>query len=210
MSFSAQQVRVFLGPLQGKVAVFLVPDRISNLALGQLFLSSLEAGGKTCTILDIDAFYASNSDLLAKSISGGLTENLWLYIPEVGTGAEDIVLHLLKERRSDVIIVDNLNSFFHLFSFDDRNSASRKFTFLMALLSYAAHSNNVSVLTTMYEREKPIPRRRDRSFSELGDVSLTVRHAGGRLTLRCDQCASWPDGTLSFPTLPSGEIVGFP
>jgi hypothetical protein len=201
MSFSAQQARSLLSPLRGKVAVFSVPDRISNLALGQLLLSSLEISGKTCTILDIDAFYSSNSDLFARDISHGQTEDVWLYVPEVGASAEDLVLHLLNERRSDSVIVDNLNSFFNLFSFDDRNSASRKFTFLMDLLSYLAHSNDVSVLVTLYEREKPIRRRRARSFSGLGDLSLTVGHTKGRLTLQCDGCEGWPDGALSLPSL---------
>jgi hypothetical protein len=179
----------------------MVPDRISNLALGRLLLSSLEASGKTCTILDIDAFYSSNSDLLAKNVPLGQTENVLLYIPEVGAGAEDIVLRLFNERRPDSVIIDNLNSLFHLFSFDGRSSASRKFAFLMDLLSYLARSNNVGVMTTMYERERPVPRRRARSFSGIGDISLTVRHAQGWLTLRCDSCEGWPDGALSFPIL---------
>jgi len=202
MSLSALQTRLFLAPLQGKTTVFLVADRRTNLLLGKLVLSSLVANGTSCIILDTDAFYASNSELLAEGISRPDLGNLRLYVPKVGTTSEEAALELFKGYGGRAVIIDNLNSFYHTLSSENRSSAGRKLTFLVALLSFLGHANGTTVFVTTYEREKPTIPRHTRPFSGLGDVSISTRCAGDRLILECESGTTWPDGTLSF-SIPS-------
>jgi hypothetical protein len=210
MSLSAQQARLFLTPLQNKATIFLVADRHANLLLGKLILSSLVASGSSCVILDTDAFYASNSAMLTSAVPKPDLKNLRLYIPKVGTSGQGTALELFKECERRTVMIDNLNSFYHALSSENRSSAGRKLNFLVALLSFLGHTNNMTALITVYEREKPTITRHTRSFSGLGDVSISTHCTGSRMVLRCESGTAWPDGTLSFSIPTSGEIAVCP
>jgi hypothetical protein len=189
----------FLNSLRGKAAVFLVADRATNLALAELFLLSFKVTETTGVVFDIDAFYASNSEVLVKRVPRVDSRTVQLRIPRIGASAEEVTSELLKRDSSEAVVVSNLNSLFHLFASNDQGSAGRKFAFLMALLSFTARTNNNNVLAIMYERERPIPTTRSRPFSRLGDSLILVKRVGNNLVLQSEDGAVWPSGTLNFP-----------
>jgi hypothetical protein len=207
MSFGVQRARAFLDPLRGKITTFFVADRLVNLSLSTLILTCVTAAGAACEVVDMDAFYASNSDLLSAALPREGLERVSLYVPKVGTSGDDLVMKLFdrgQQPHKDILILDDLNTLFHLLSSDNSSSAGRKLAFLIALQSFVRRTNRTTALATVYEREKPIPGRRSKSFSELADTNVSVAHSGDELILKCERGAAWPGGTLSFPILSSG------
>ncbi|HUI86308.1 MAG TPA: hypothetical protein VLY21_04045 [Nitrososphaerales archaeon] len=200
MSFGSQQARQFLAAVQGKAAVFIVPDRQTNLLLGRLFLAAAAFSGSPCLVLDMDAFYGSNSALLAEGLP--LPEDVWIHIPRVGAGGEEAVSGLFATAKRRLEIIDDLNSLYHTFSSDDQNSAGRKLTFFMNAMSFVARNDDLTIMATIYERERPAFGRRTRLFAGLGDLSVSVRREGDTLSLRCDRGAEWPGGKLTLPMRP--------
>lgn len=190
----------FLSSLRGKISVFLVADRATNLALAKLFLSVFGATGTPSSVFDIDSFYASNSEALVGDVSGADSRTVQLRIPRLGATSEEIVSQLLKrDDASEAVVISNLNSIFHLFASNDHSSAAgRKFAFLMALLSFTARTNDMNILAIMYQRERPIPTPRTRPFSRLGDSLILAKRLGDNLVLQSEYGVSWPSRTLSF------------
>lgn len=202
MSFGVHLARQFLAPLQGKTVVFFVADRDTNLLLSKLLVTSAAASGNSCFVLDMDAFYASNSNSLAGDVSPQDMKNIQLYIPRIGASGEEAALGLFDGVEHRIDIIDDMNSLYHTFSSDDQGSAGRKLTFLMEVLSFLGRTNRMTVLITIYERERPTFTRRARLFAGLGDVSVSIRRDGDGLTLRCDRGAAWPDRTLNLSIRP--------
>lgn len=200
MSFGIEQMRAFLNPLRGKVTTFSVADRATNLSLVRLILSSIAVHGDSTLIMDTDAFYASNSAILAENFPQQDLERFRLQVPETGTSGQDVVMRLFRQSEScSISIIDNLNTLFHLLSSDNPNSAGRKLSFVTTLQSFLGRMNNTTVLVTVYEREKPIQERRPKSFSDLGEISVHVYRSNGQLSLKCERGAAWPGNVLSFP-----------
>lgn len=203
MSFGVRRAKQFLDPLQGKAAVFLVPDRRTNLALSRLFVSSVAASGSPCSVLDMDAFYASNSELLVREIPQLEAANIRLHMPRIGASGEEAVMGLFESVERCIHIIDDLNSLYHTFSSEDQSSAGRKLTFLVEVLSFLGRSNGTTALITIYERERPTFARRARLFARLGDVSVSVRREDGSLVMHCERGTAWPGRALTLPISPS-------
>ncbi len=199
MSIGVQRAKSFLDPLRGKLSVFVVKDRPSGLLLGRLLTSCASSLNSPYAVLDLDAFYASNFDFMKDSDLPAGHNAARFQIPEVGSKVSEALLGFLRQGESKVLILDNLNSFFHLLSAEHPTSAARKLTFATAVMSQIARTNGVAFLCTIYERDGPIRRNRPRSFSENGDATVSVKVDEGRLVLRCRRGTLWPSGSFGYP-----------
>jgi len=201
MSFGVHQLNEFHASVQGKAVVFLVPDRQTNLLLARLFLASAAAAEVSCHVLDMDAFYASNSVSIAEGFSQQEMKDIQLQIPTIRAGGE-VVPEFFPYTDEGFVVIDDLNSLYHTFSSADEGTAGRKLTFLVQSLSFMARTNRLTILATVYERERPVFTRRRRLFAGLGDASVSARREGGLLALRCDRGAIWPGRTLILSIRP--------
>jgi hypothetical protein len=192
MSFSASEASSFFGPLKGKTGSFVVAGREANLAFSRTVGSLLAATGDDCTILDLDAFYASNADSIFESMSKSTT----ISIPEPGSAIETVLPRLFGADQG-VIIIDSLNTLHHLLSLADRSSGSRKLAFTVASLSYLARTNRRAVMLTMYRRERPIRTGSGRSIADLSDITASVDIRDSVLTTRVERGSAWPGGRFS-------------
>lgn len=195
MSFSGQQAQAFFGPLTGKTATFLLEGRQANLEFARAVMGFLsrEAG---CAILDLDAFYSSNSDSVLSPLTATAARSTTILVPEPGSDVEGELSRLFEVRQA-VVIVDSLNSLYHLLSQEDGSARSRKLTFAVAALSYLAKTNDTAVILTMYRREGFARSGTVRSISGLSDVTATVDARDHELTVRSERGSIWPGGRFA-------------
>ncbi len=199
MSFSAQQSRSFVGPLLGHTATFMVDDRRTNLAFARSALFHLTRERHPCVILDIDALYSSNSDFIFAPLSETQLRAIQVVVPEPDSDVEAVIPALLASD-SERIIVDSLNSLFHLLTTGGRSSRSRKLSFMMALLSYLTKVQKTAVLFTMYRRERAPYFGRSKNISDLSDMTVSTSLTGAALALKCERGLGWVGGGFSLPT----------
>ena len=173
MSFSGEQTSSFFGPLKGKTTTFLVDGREANIQFARTVMGLLSAASSGCAVLDLDAFYSSDSDLIFSALGGAAAKSSVLRVPEPGSDMEN-EFSTLFELQQKIIIVDSLNSLYHLISKDEGSSRSRKLAFAVASLSYLAKTNGKTVIMTMYRREGFFRRGTGRSISGLSDVTASV------------------------------------
>ena len=193
MSFSGQQTREFFGPLVGRTTTFLLEGREANLAFARTTMGLL--GEDPCAILDLDAFYSSNSDAILSAASKSATSSI-VRVPEPGAAIEEEFSRIL-EAQQKVILVDSLNSLYHLLSQEDGSARSRKLNFAVASLSYFARTNQKTVILAMYRREGFTRSGTGRSISGLSDATAAVDLDDGRLNFRVERGALWPGGRFS-------------
>ncbi len=197
MSFSAQQARSFFGPLKGKTSIFLVDGREANLSFAQGVTALLDLTEDGCAILDVDAFYSSNSDLILARLPSNSARSTLVQVPEPGSSIEAEFPNLFGTS-SRIIIVDSLNTLYHLLSFGDGSSRSRKLAFAVASLSYLARTDRRAVLLTMYRRERSMGTGGGRSISELSDLTVSVEVRDSMLLMKCERGTAWPEGRFSI------------
>ncbi len=196
MNFSTEQSRSFFGPLVGKTTTFLLEGRGPNLEFARTTLGLIAATGSNCAILDLDALYASNADYVLSSLGKGAHTSV-LKVPSPGLPVEDDLSELFSSHQ-DVIIVDSLNSLYHLLAAEDGSSRGRKTTFTLAGLSYFARTNSKVVLLSMYRREGLPKTGSARPISGLSDVTASVQSDGEALVVRTIRGSAWPGGSLSI------------
>ena len=199
MSSGAREARSFFTPLIGKTATFLLEDRLANLEFARSIISLLAKTQDTAEILDLDAFYASNADHIFGSC--GSPTIAVLRVPEPGADIEDAFASIFKGNHR-VVIIDSLNSFFHLISQDDGSSRSRKLNFAIAGLAYLARTNTKAVIFSMYRREGFLHWRTGRSISALSDITASVETKSQGLLIRVERGPSW-EGGVFFTRIPS-------
>ena len=193
MSFSGQQAQSFFGPLAGRTATFMLEGRQANLQFARAAVGFLAAGGDALTILDLDALYSSNSDRVLSQLPAAAAKSTVLRVPDPGSEIEGEFSRLF-EAQQKVIIVDSLNSLYHLLSQEDGSARSRKLTFAVAALSYLARTNRKAVILTMYRREGFSRSGTGRSISRLSDVTASVDISDSELTVRIERGSAWPGG----------------
>ena len=198
MSFSAQQYRSFFGPLVGKTVTFLLDGREPNLEFARTIIKLLAASVSTCAILDLDAFYASNASYILSPLGTDAPSSV-LRIPLPGSPVEDELSSLFGSSQ-DMVIVDSLNSLYHLLAADDGSSRGRKAAFALAGLSYFARTNSKAVLLSMYRREGFTRTGTARPLSGLSDVTASVQTDGETITIRTERGTAWPGGVFSTRT----------
>lgn len=158
----------------------------------------LGASREPCAVLDLDAFYSSNAGLILTPLSGdSLSE---IRIPAPGSNIETEFSKLF-ETKQNVVIIDSLNTLYHLISMEDGNSRARKLAFALASLSYFARANAKVIILSMYRREGFSRLGRAKSISDLSDVTAFVELKGHDLTIRTERGVAWQSGGFSIRSL---------
>jgi len=202
MGLRENQAQSFLAPLIGRATTFLVESREANLAFARALMVQVAACGGACAILDLDALYSSNSDqIFAPSDSGALSGTI-IRIPRPGADL-DVELASLFEVEQKVVVIDSLNSLYHLIAQEDGSSRSRKMSFAMSSLSYFARTNSKSVILSMYRREGFLRGGSTRSIASLTDRTIAVDARGQDVIFRNEKGPGWPGGQFSI-RFPSG------
>lgn len=187
---SEELARGFFEPLKGKSATFLLSDRASNLSFARTLAALVSATGRTCTVFDLDAFYSSNADVIFGGPRGPPPGKVAIRVPAPASKVEDEFPMLFSSGPS-LVIIDTLNTFFHLLSSDEGAFRSRKFSFAIASLSFATKSAGSEAILTMYRREPPSRRGQGRSMSSYSDLVVGVEKNGDGLVLRCEKGDAW-------------------
>ncbi len=195
MSFRGQRAQAFFGPLKGKTAAFLLDGRQANLALARTMMGFLSGEEGGCAVLDLDAFYVSNADRIF-ALLGGSAKSSSVIVPPPGADTE-AEFSKLFEARQQVLIIDSLNSLYHLISQEDSGFRTRKLTFAVASLSYFARTNGKVVILSMYRREGFLRPGTGRSLSTHSDVAASVDVRDGEITMRNERGSVWPGGRFS-------------
>ena len=200
MSLGARGAQSFFAPFRGRTATFLLEDRLANLNFARSVISLLAQTPDAAEILDLDAFYASNADHIFKSLGSPAT--VTLTVPAPGADIEE-ELAAMFEGDQRVVIVDSLNSLYHLLSQEDGSSRNRKLNFAIAALAYVARTDAKAVLLSMYRREGFTRWGTGRSISGLSDITASVDTRGQELLIRAERGPSWEGGAFST-RIPSG------
>lgn len=186
----------FFGPLAGMTTTFLLDGRESNLEFAGMLMRFLAQARAPCAILDLDALYSSNSDRLFSPMDSVTARGTVIRVPEPGSDVE-ADLSILFGHGQGVLIIDSLNSLYHLISLEDGSSRSRKLAFALASLSYHARTNGKAVVLSMYRREGLYRASTGRSISALSDATARVELRDGALKIRSERGSSWPGGEFS-------------
>lgn len=196
MSLSEDQAPSFLGPLEGKTATFLLGGRDANLGFARTVMHALATARLPCVILDLDAFYSTNADLIFRKLPGDLTS----FEPRVPAPGVDIEAEFSSMFRAEprAIVVDSLNSLYHLLSQEDGRSSGRKILFALEALSQFARANTKPVILSMYKREGLAKQARGRSIATLTDVTASAESDGYRLRILTEKGTAWPGGSASI------------
>jgi len=200
MSIESREAKSFFAPLKGKTATFLLEDRQANLDFARTIVGLLAQTPDVAEILDLDALYASNADRIFRSLGSSTT--VTLRVPEPGAEIEE-ELAAMFEGDQGVVIIDSLNSLYHLVSQGDRSSRSRKLNFAIAALAYLARTNAKAVLLSMYRREGLTYSGTGRSISGLSDITASVDTRSQQLFIRTERGPGWDGGAFST-RIPSG------
>jgi len=200
MSFSAPKAQSFFAPLIGRTATFLLENRLANLDFARTVIGLLAQTQDTSEILDLDAFYASNADYIFGTTGSPTIAKL--RVPEPGSDIEKEFASIF-EGDQKVVIIDSLNSLFHLISLDDGSSRSRKLNFAISVLATLARTSAKAVMFSMYRREGFAHWRTGRSISALSDITATVDTKGQELLIRAERGPGWEGGVFSN-RIPSG------
>jgi hypothetical protein len=179
----------------GKTATFLVEGRQANLKFARTMMGFLGSEESGCAIFDLDALYSSNADSILAPLEGAAKSSL-VTVPPPGSDIEEEFSRLF-ETKQRVLIVDSLNSLYHLISQEDGSSRSRRLTFASASLSYLARTNDKAVILTMYRREGFTRPGTGRSISTHSDVTASVEVREGEIVVRSERGAAWPGGRFS-------------
>jgi len=197
MSFGAQQAHSFFGPLKGKTTTFLIDSRQANLLFAKSITSLTAMTACGCAIFDIDALHSSNSDGILSALPASVAGSTRVYVPEPGSRVETELPRLFMAE-SGILIVDSLNTLYHLFSSSGVSSRSRKLAFAVTSLSYLARTSGKAVLLTMYRREKTMRTGGGRSISDLSDTTVSVEVTGSGLLMKCKRGTAWPEGKFAL------------
>jgi len=195
MSLGTREAQSFFAPLRGRTATFLLEDRLANLDFARSVISLLAQTTDAAEILDLDAFYSSNADHIFRSLGSPATVTLRVPEPEADIEGE---LAGMFEGNQGVVIIDSLNSFYHLISQEDGSSRSRKLNFAIASLAYFARTNARAVLLSMYRRESFTRWGTGRSISGLSDITASVDTRRQELLIRAERGPGWEGGAFSI------------
>jgi hypothetical protein len=190
MSFSDRQGGLVLGTLMGRTATFVMDGREANIRFAQALMKSVAEADMSSIVLDFDAFYSSNADI----IFTGLPKNpvdCFIRVPAPGADAE-AEFSALFEAEQQVIIIDSLNSLYHLISEGNGSARGRKMTFALASLSQLARVNHRPVILSMYRREGFARSGKGRPISSLSDITASVAVREGRVEIRAERGPASP------------------
>src|SRR2546428_12724399 len=205
MSLPTQrEAEAFLTPLRSRSTVFLLNDRETDLLLTLFLLGFLERTRNEALVAAINPFSSSNAQRLAPGSVG--LQNISLSLPPPGFAVEPwIVDFLIGAADPAVVILDDLNTLYHLLSFDGSKRAGNRISFLIALTSFLARTRPQTIISKVYARNRPIQNSRHgaRSLDRLGDLGVAVEYEASELTFACKNGSGWRgDGTFSVRVNP--------
>jgi hypothetical protein len=195
MSFSEYVMGPLLGPLAGKTTTLLVDARQANVNLARTLSDAVINANLSCVVFDLDACYSSNADQIFAGLTGRAVY-LMARIPAPGSDIEAEFSSLFRARHN-VVVIDSLNSLYHLISMEDGTSRGRKVMFALASLSQFARANRSAIILSMYRREGLAKSAKGRSISNLSDVTASVSVRGNELKIKTERGSAWPGGTFS-------------
>ena len=200
MSLNDRQSRLFLEPLSGKATAFRLSDRQTNLRFGAALLRLLAAEGLGARLLDMDAFYSSNADIITRGIPPERLAAFDFVVPEPGSDMEAALAATFRTADKPVI-VDSANTVYQFLSTGNPRAATRKFGFFVSALSSWARTNGRPAFASIYDRRPAIRRRQSRSLADVFDnsVSLTTKPEG--LSFRCERGSAWRGGGFLLSAL---------
>jgi hypothetical protein len=184
-----------LGPLFGKTVTLLVSGREANLAFARAAMA-LITRSKSCAVLDLDAFYASNADVILGSLPAESIRSTAFTILDPQSNVERELPRILSSR-AEVVIMDSFNTLYHLLSYGDGSARGRKLSFAVASMSYLARTNRKVIILTMYRRVG-FWRQGARPIWSLSDVTAAVKMHGSGITISCERGKAWPEGSFSI------------
>jgi len=204
MSLPTQrEAEAFLTPLRAKSTVFLLDNRATDLLFSRFLLSCLVRTRNEVLVADINAFYSSNAQRIAP---GSDAPNISLTLPPPGFAVEPwLIDFLIGAADAAVVVLDDLNTLYHLLSFDGSKRAGNRISFLMALTSFLARTRPQTIISKVYARNRPIQNSRHgaRSLDRLGDLGVAVEYEASELTFACKNGSGWRgDGTFSVRVNP--------
>src|SRR2546428_7847049 len=192
MSLPTQrEAEAFLTPLRAKATVFRLDDRATDLLFSRFLLTCLVRARSEVLVADINAFYSSNAQRIAPESEA---PNIRLSLPPPGFAVEPwIVDFLIGAPDAAVVILDDLNTLYHLLSFDGSKRTGNRMSFLIALTSFLARTRLQTIISKVYARNRPIQngRRGARSLDRLGDLGVAVQKQGSGVTF---PCKNWGGG----------------
>lgn len=197
MSFNGQRTQSFIAPLVGKTATFLLESRLANLEFARSLAGTAAKTGDRLAILDLDALYSSSAGVIFRRLPEEFLRSTKVRVPIPGSDTEKEFAGLLGSEQS-VLVVDSLNSLYHLISQDDGGSRTRKLTFAISILSHLARTNGKAAILTMYKREGLARSQNARSISSLSDITASVEARDGEIVARCERGNAWSGGTFSI------------
>jgi len=179
----------------GKTTTFIMEGRQENLGFARTAMHALATASLSCVIFDLDAFYSSNAEVIFAELPGD-TSSFIVNVPAPGSDIESEFSALFGTEQK-VVVIDSLNSLYHLISAGDVSSRGRKLMFALACLSQFARSNGVTVILCMYRREGFARSGKGRSISTLSDIAASVGIRGPYLEIRTERGPAWPGGAYS-------------
>ena len=194
---ATEQVNSFLAPLKGKVAVLLLHDRETKMTLSRFLMRCAYVQAADTIILDADAFYCTNIDLLTEKMNDDgrfLTKTEMVLLPE----KRFKVSHLapLVSSKTQILILDDLNS---LYSLASASRKSHELSVFMKLLSHNARMNRSWVIGTAYRTERTTTASTNgHSLAGLGDVLVDTELREGSLLLKASFKDYWPNNEFSL------------
>ena len=169
----------------GRTATFVMDGRDANIRFARTLVESLAENGMTCFILDLDALYSSNSDLIFVGPQEGNARHS-IRVPPPGSDTE-AEFSLLFAADHHAVVIDSLNSLYHLISEGNASTRGRKMSFALASLSQLARENSKAVILSMYRREGFSRSAKGRPISSLSDITASVRIEGGGIEISTER-----------------------
>jgi len=193
-----RQAQAFLSPLRSRASIFVLGDREINLSFSRFLLECLDVSRCPGVVADMNAFYTSNAVRLATQSDFAL-ENIVISLPPSKFDPEAWAIDfLLGANETAAVILDDLNTLYHLLSWDGSRRTNNRVTFIVALASFLARSKQQIVVLKAYSRTRVSPSRRGtRSLERLGDLGISVTSRGKELLFKCVKGDGWKDGTFS-------------
>ena len=205
MSLPTQrEAEAFLTPLRAKSTVFLLDNRTTDLLFSRFLLSCLVRTRNEALVADINAFYSSNAQRIAPESDA--LQSISLSLPPPGFAVEPwLIDFLIGAADAAVVVLDDLNTLYHLLSFDGSKRTGNRISFLMALTSFLARTRLQTIISKVYARNRPIQnsRRGARSLDRLGDLGVAVEYEASELTFTSKNGSGWRGGgTFSVRIIP--------
>lgn len=167
--------------------------------LASAILPSLAEGKEGCSILDLDALYSSNIDVVGARVSSGRLGRIELRVPEAGSNIERTLADIFLDASSRPLIIDSTNTLYQLLASQNPRPSSRKFAFLAAAMSSWARANARMVLSSTYERRTATRKKTARSLYEMFDIVISVSRKADGLAMRCERGNAWRDRDFFLP-----------